>query len=185
MGNAPCCARDEQKSDAWPQMEAAALSGPDRDKADWYGSARVVRVVDGDTAVLDLWMPRVFARPVRHTCRLYGVDAPELKGARQQERLHAVACKYAVEALLAGRAVPAHLVGLDVCKRFVVDMEGVAGTLLAHTPVRAYDARRKRTPCPAELMTERAADPWYAPHFRRAMLDGDPHRGESSPVDDA
>ena len=137
------------------------------------GSARVVRVKDGDTAELVLTMPTLFAAPVVHVCRLTRFDAPESKGPTDLERLHARACTTMLAEHLNTR--PSWPVAfakrpLDTYGRFLVDLDGgsVAAWMQAHTPARAYTGRQKRAPWNAFQLKVRNDDPLYAKHLLRA-----------------
>ena len=52
-------------------------------KEDWVRNARVLRVIDGDTVELEFDLG--FRMSFRAICRLYGINAPEIRGASKTE----------------------------------------------------------------------------------------------------
>lgn len=63
--------------------------------------AKVVRVIDGDTVVLDVDLG--FYLTVRMSCRLFGIDAPEVVGETRASGL--ASRDYLAELLPVGKAV--------------------------------------------------------------------------------
>lgn len=146
------------------RCEPARLTGLKRDTAPFIGTARVERVIDGDTAVLRLELP-LLARPLAVTCRFVGLDAPELKACADpargrspadaaEERRHAYATRLTVADILT-RAEPfgVEWTGLDCCRRFLVQLDpAVRAAILANTPTRLYTGRQARVPVPRDLL---------------------------------
>jgi endonuclease YncB( thermonuclease family) len=112
--------------------------------------ARVLKVVDGDT-----FDARIELRPgVRLTTRvrLRGIDAPELHGACEQERIGAEAAERALRALLVEGGVTIRDLGEDKYGRLLGTVStratpNVSEALLAKGVVRRYDGGHRRGWC--------------------------------------
>ncbi len=113
-------------------------------------SARVLKVVDGDT-----FDARIELRPgVRVTTRvrLRGIDAPELHAACEQERIGAEAAERALRALLVEGGVTIRDLGEDKYGRLLGTVStratpNVSEALLAKGLVRRYDGGHRRGWC--------------------------------------
>jgi micrococcal nuclease len=83
--------------------------------------AEVVRVIDGDTIVLNIDLGfKVFWKV---SCRLHGINCPELHSSNSEERLRANASKeYTVSKALVGSSVLIESVSLDKYGRPLVEV---------------------------------------------------------------
>jgi endonuclease YncB( thermonuclease family) len=113
--------------------------------------AQVIDVIDGDTIVVKarIWL----GHDVETRIRLDGVDAPELKGKCESERLMAVAARALVAKLVeGGRVVLRDIQYGKYAGRVVARVETPTGTdfsraLLQAGLGRAYDGRRRASWC--------------------------------------
>lgn len=115
-------------------------------------SARITRVIDGDTVQgsVTIWVDQT----VTTSIRLRGVDTPELKGACDSERAAAVKAKALVESLLpVGSVATLTNVGPDAYRgRIDADITLADGRMLAHVLIaeglaRPYDGGKKSSWC--------------------------------------
>lgn len=81
--------------------------------------ARVVRIVDGDTLQVLLFVRETDPHPVRHIVRLADIDAPEPRSRNGEERRAAQNAKKATSRLCEGRIVRLHIQGIDRYGRLV------------------------------------------------------------------
>lgn len=106
-------------------------------------AAEVVRVIDGDTLVVRarIWLGQTLETHVR----LAGIDAPELRGKCEREKMAARAAREALSALVA--TGPVALSGIEAGKfggRVIARVEtasheDVASMLIAGGHARAYE----------------------------------------------
>ena len=83
--------------------------------------AEVIRVVDGDTIVLRIDLG--FKLSWKVSCRLHGIDCPEMRSKSASERVAAKAAKEFTESeLLIGSTVLVYSVELDKYGRPLVDI---------------------------------------------------------------
>jgi endonuclease YncB( thermonuclease family) len=109
--------------------------------------AEVVRVIDGDTVEVEatIWL----GQRLRTQVRLWGVDAPELKGRCAAERRLAARARAYTAAALAGGRVALHDVrhdkyGRRVLARLVTDQGRDLGrALIAAGLARPYQGERR------------------------------------------
>ncbi len=119
------------------------LAGPVQAAGAW--PARLVRVVDGDTAILRVMPPD--QKPFVQSVRFRGVDTPELKGLCESERR----AKQATARILAAGAIrltdpaPDHYGRLAA--RVLVNGRDVAKTLVSGGYGRPYHHGRRRGWC--------------------------------------
>jgi micrococcal nuclease len=84
-------------------------------------NATIERVVDGDTVILDIDLG--FTIHWKSSCRLWGIDTPELKSKDKEERAKAVIAKeYLIEALPVGSIVNINSKSLDKYGRPLVEI---------------------------------------------------------------
>jgi len=86
-------------------------------------SATVERVVDGDTVDLDIDLG--LDVHVHERCRLYGINAPEMKGESREAGM--AAWKWLVGRIVEERDMPAHKLAI----RTIKDKKGKYGRYLA------------------------------------------------------
>lgn len=112
-------------------------------------SARLVRVVDGDTAIMRVMPPD--QKPFVQSVRFRGVDTPELKGLCRSERRAALRAKQATARVLAGGVIrladpePDHYGRLAA--RVLVNGRDVAETLVSGGYGRPYHHGRRQGWC--------------------------------------
>lgn len=122
---------------------AAEIAGP--------VSARLVRVIDGDTVEADVhvWP----GHTVRVSVRLRGIDAPELRARCEAEKMAALDARDKLAGLLASGAF--HVRNIDGDKffgRVVADIEtpegeAVVDRLIATGLARPYDGKARASWC--------------------------------------
>lgn len=84
-------------------------------------NAKVIRVIDGDTVELDIDLG--FTIHWKSSCRLYGVNTPELKSSDKDERLKALEAKnFLIQELPVGSDVTINSKKLDKYGRPLVEV---------------------------------------------------------------
>ncbi|PKQ09044.1 MAG: nuclease [Alphaproteobacteria bacterium HGW-Alphaproteobacteria-12] len=105
--------------------------------------AEVVRVIDGDTLVVRarIWL----GQSVETHVRLAGIDAPELRGKCEREKMEARAAREALAALVATGPVALSAIkagkfgGRVIARVGTASHEDAASALIAGGHVRAYE----------------------------------------------
>jgi endonuclease YncB( thermonuclease family) len=99
-----------------------------------FNFAKCVRVYDGDTFHLATFLPSdtCKAEPVRFSCRLNGVDTPELRTKDTDEKAAAVVARDLVKELILGKVVDVEVQGWDKYGRLLVAVQVPAS--LTRTP---------------------------------------------------
>jgi len=111
--------------------------------------AQLVRVVDGDTAIMRVMPPD--RKPFVQSVRFRGVDTPELKAMCESERVAALRAKQVTARILASGAIrltdpePDHYG--RVAARVLVNGRDVAETLVSGGYGRPYHRGRRRGWC--------------------------------------
>lgn len=84
-------------------------------------NAKVIRVIDGDTVELDIDLG--FTIHWKSSCRLYGINTPELKSSDKDERLKALEAKnFLIQELSVGSDVTINSKKLDKYGRPLVEV---------------------------------------------------------------
>lgn len=111
----------------------------------------VVRIYDGDTVTVNIpgW-PDIIGHEIG--IRIRGIDAPEIKGACEEERKLAVAAREVLSnILLAARMVELHNITRGKYFRLVADVHAdgvnVADRLLVRNLARHYDGGARTSWC--------------------------------------
>ena len=85
-----------------------------------FTRAKCIRCYDGDTVTLGTMIPGY--GPSRFSCRLRGIDTPELRSRDPCEKELACIARDVVRGLLLHRLVSVEIVGIDKYGRLLVDL---------------------------------------------------------------
>lgn len=106
---------------------------------------KVVKVIDGDTVHIAFCRG---SRIMRTSCRLCGIDTPEMHSHDAAEKAAAIQAKQLLEKLLLGKMVTLTHVGVEKFGRalanVLVDGQDASSFMLQHSDLcRAYDGDKK------------------------------------------
>lgn len=128
---------------AMPAVAGDLVAGP--------VAARLLRVIDGDTIEAEalIWP----GHSVKVAIRIRGIDAPELRGGCEAEKVAALAARDMLARFLAAGTLEVRNIGADkYFGRVVADIAApdgadIGGLLLAHEVARAYDGGGRQSFC--------------------------------------
>ena len=112
-----------------------------------FRAAKCVKVYDGEILHLGFYMENYGA--TRFTCRLVGIDTPELRAKSKSEKMLAKISREEVKSVALNKVVSVTINGLDKYGRLLVrirtpTVDDVSQHLISSGLATAYDGGRKR-----------------------------------------